>query len=113
MDALAGASGAAFDTMFLEMMIVHHEGAIADAQREMAEGANTQAKDLAAQIVSSQTAELDQMRQLLQTRRSHELTALFTRDPGASTTPDRRSISEAQVRPVPHADVLLAGIIAS
>jgi uncharacterized protein (DUF305 family) len=66
MDALAGASGAAFDTMFLEMMIVHHEGAIADAQREMAEGANPQAKDLAAQIVSSQTAELDQMRQLLQ-----------------------------------------------
>jgi uncharacterized protein (DUF305 family) len=66
MDGLAGASGAAFDTMFLEMMIAHHEGAIAEAQRETAEGANAQAKDLAAQIVSGQTAELDQMRQLQQ-----------------------------------------------
>jgi uncharacterized protein (DUF305 family) len=66
MDALAGASGAAFDSMFLEMMIVHHESAVADAQRAVAEGTNPQAKDLAAQIVSSQTAELDQMRQLLQ-----------------------------------------------
>jgi uncharacterized protein (DUF305 family) len=66
MDALAGASGAAFDTMFLEMMIAHHEGAITEAEREVAEGANTQAKELAAQIVSDQTAEIEQMRQLLQ-----------------------------------------------
>jgi uncharacterized protein (DUF305 family) len=66
MDALAAASGAAFDSMFLEMMIAHHEGAVADAERAVAEGTNPQAKDLAAQIVSSQTAELDRMRQLLQ-----------------------------------------------
>jgi uncharacterized protein (DUF305 family) len=66
MDALAGASGAAFDTMFLEMMIAHHEGAITEAEREVTEGANAQAKELAAQIVSDQTAEIEQMRQLLQ-----------------------------------------------
>jgi uncharacterized protein (DUF305 family) len=66
MDALAGASGAAFDSMFLEMMIAHHEGAITEAEREVAEGANMQAKELAAQIVSDQTAEIEQMRQLLQ-----------------------------------------------
>jgi uncharacterized protein (DUF305 family) len=66
MDALAGASGAAFDTLFLEMMIAHHEGAITEAEREVAEGANAQAKELAAQIVSDQTAEIEQMRQLQQ-----------------------------------------------
>jgi uncharacterized protein (DUF305 family) len=52
--------------MFLEMMIAHHEGAIADAQRELAEGVNPQAKELANQIIAAQTAEIDQMRQMLQ-----------------------------------------------
>jgi uncharacterized protein (DUF305 family) len=65
MDALATASGAAFDTKFLEMMIVHHEGAIADAQRQVTDGANAQAKDLAAKIVSDQSAEVERMRELL------------------------------------------------
>ena len=66
MDALAGASGAAFDSMFLEMMVAHHEGAVADAQRAVAEGANTQVKELAAQIVSDQTAEIEQIGRLQQ-----------------------------------------------
>jgi uncharacterized protein (DUF305 family) len=66
MEALAGASGAAFDSMFLEMMIAHHEGAVADAQRAVAEGANTQVKELAAQIVSDQTAEIEQIGRLQQ-----------------------------------------------
>jgi uncharacterized protein (DUF305 family) len=66
MEALAGASGAAFDSMFLEMMIAHHEGAVADAQRAVAEGANPQVKELAAQIVSDQTAEIEQIGRLQQ-----------------------------------------------
>jgi uncharacterized protein (DUF305 family) len=66
METLAHASGAAFDAMFLEMMIVHHEGAVADAQRAVAEGANTQVKELATQIVSDQSAEIERIRQLLQ-----------------------------------------------
>ena len=66
MAELEGATGDAFDTAFLEMMIMHHEGAVTDAQRELAEGVNPQAKDLATQIVSDQTAEIEQMRQLLQ-----------------------------------------------
>lgn len=65
MDALAGASGAAFDAKFLELMIVHHEGAVAESQREVADGVNAQAKDLASQIISGQTAEIERMRQLL------------------------------------------------
>jgi uncharacterized protein (DUF305 family) len=67
MDEMRGATGAEFDRMFLEMMIVHHEGAVADAQRELDEGVNPQAKDLATQIISAQTAEIAQMRQLLET----------------------------------------------
>jgi uncharacterized protein (DUF305 family) len=66
MDQMRNATGAEFDTMFLEMMIVHHEGAIADSQRELAEGVNPQATDLANQIIAAQTAEIDQMRQMLQ-----------------------------------------------
>jgi uncharacterized protein (DUF305 family) len=65
MDSLGAAGGAAFDRMFLEMMIKHHEGAVAESQREVADGANTQAKELAEQIISGQTAEIDRMRRLL------------------------------------------------
>jgi uncharacterized protein (DUF305 family) len=66
MDALAGADGAAFDARFLEMMIAHHEGAIAESERAVADGSNAQAKELATQIISGQTAEIEQMRQLQQ-----------------------------------------------
>jgi uncharacterized protein (DUF305 family) len=66
MDELRNATGAAFDTAFLQMMIAHHEGAISDSERELAEGVNPQAKDLATEIVTAQTAEIEQMRQLLQ-----------------------------------------------
>jgi uncharacterized protein (DUF305 family) len=65
MDSLAAASGAAFDRMFLEMMIVHHEGAVAESEREVAGGANAAAKELASQIISGQTAEIERMQQLL------------------------------------------------
>jgi uncharacterized protein (DUF305 family) len=65
MDQLGSARGAEFDRMFLEMMIKHHEGAVTESQREVADGANQQAKDLASQIISGQTAEIERMRQLL------------------------------------------------
>ncbi|WP_142058306.1 DUF305 domain-containing protein [Pseudonocardia kunmingensis] len=66
MEQLQGATGAAFDRMFLEMMIIHHESAVRDSERELAEGVNPQAKDLAAQIIEAQNAEIAQMRQMLQ-----------------------------------------------
>lgn len=65
MQQLSVASGAAFDTMFLEMMTAHHQGAIAMAQIELAEGQYPPAKQLARSIVDSQQAEIDQMKQLL------------------------------------------------
>jgi uncharacterized protein (DUF305 family) len=66
MNELQGASGAAFDRMFLEMMIAHHEGAVRDSEREVAEGVSPQAKELAQQIISAQNAEIATMRQMLQ-----------------------------------------------
>jgi uncharacterized protein (DUF305 family) len=51
--------------MFLELMIDHHEGAIAMSQTEMSEGANEEAKELAQEIIDAQQAEIDHMRELL------------------------------------------------
>lgn len=67
MDRLKGASGDAFDTMFLTMMIKHHQGAIAMAKTEQRRGAYGPAKKMAADIVTTQTAEITQMRTMLGT----------------------------------------------
>jgi uncharacterized protein (DUF305 family) len=62
---LRAATGRHFDTMFLQMMISHHQGAITMAKDERASGANPGAKALAGRIASSQAAEVAEMRQLL------------------------------------------------
>jgi uncharacterized protein (DUF305 family) len=61
---LRTATGTTFDTMFLQMMIEHHRGAVADAQREVANGSNPEAKQLAAKIIADQIAEINRMQQL-------------------------------------------------
>jgi uncharacterized protein (DUF305 family) len=58
-------SGKAFDKAFLQMMIQHHEGAVAMARTEQAQGSNADAKALAGSIISSQSAEITTMRNLL------------------------------------------------
>ncbi|WP_237572819.1 DUF305 domain-containing protein [Mycolicibacterium lacusdiani] len=65
MKRLETLKGAEFDTLWLQSMIGHHEGAIAMANTEIADGANADAKDLAAEIVKTQQAEIDQMKQML------------------------------------------------
>lgn len=65
MAKLKAASGPAFDRMFLEMMIRHHEGAIAMADKEKAEGLYPEAKKVAQDIATSQAAEIKTMRDLL------------------------------------------------
>jgi uncharacterized protein (DUF305 family) len=67
MTQLSSASGAEFDRMFLKMMIAHPKGAVTDAQQELSDGMNEQAKVLASNIVTTQTAEINRMQQLLQT----------------------------------------------
>ncbi|QNE24089.1 DUF305 domain-containing protein [Streptomyces sp. INR7] len=65
MDQLRGASGTAFDTMFLTRMIEHHEGAVEMAKTEKAEGVYGPAKALADDIITAQTAEIAQMKAML------------------------------------------------
>lgn len=67
MAGLDKASGAAFDRLFLTMMIRHHEGALAMAKTELEDGKFPPAHGLAAQITTSQQAEIDEMKALLAT----------------------------------------------
>jgi uncharacterized protein (DUF305 family) len=65
MDALATATGAEFDRMWLEMMIAHHEGAISQAETVTADGSNAEVRALADQIIVAQGAEIAEMQALL------------------------------------------------
>jgi uncharacterized protein (DUF305 family) len=65
MAALEAASGPESSRLFLEQMIVHHQGAIDMAQDEIADGENSDAVALAEKIVTDQTAEILTMQQLL------------------------------------------------
>ncbi|WP_431836552.1 DUF305 domain-containing protein [Cellulomonas sp. Y8] len=58
-------AGADFDRMFLEMMIVHHQGAITMSEQQQANGLNEDAVELAGTIISDQTEEIDKMQQML------------------------------------------------
>jgi len=58
-------AGADFDRMFLEMMIVHHQGAITMSEQQQANGLNEDALELAGTIISDQTEEIDKMQQML------------------------------------------------
>ncbi|MFK5583797.1 DUF305 domain-containing protein [Serinicoccus sp. LYQ131] len=64
MDALMNAEGTQFDTMWLEMMIEHHNGAITMSEDQMANGQNPEAIDLAESIAESQNAEIAEMEEL-------------------------------------------------
>jgi uncharacterized protein (DUF305 family) len=65
MTELENASGKAFDTAFMEMMIKHHEGAVEMAKTEQADGAHAPARKMAGEIITSQSAEIEQMNKLL------------------------------------------------
>ena len=65
MAALARATGSDFDTMWLQMMITHHQGAIAMAQQVSETTTNPDVKALADAIIAGQTAEIATMQQLL------------------------------------------------
>ncbi|MFB6437910.1 DUF305 domain-containing protein [Streptomyces sp. NPDC056411] len=64
MTRLKNASGKAFDTQFLTLMIKHHEGAVTMAAAEQKRGAYGPAKKLAGDISTAQKAEIATMRKL-------------------------------------------------
>ena len=65
MSELEAAQGQEFETMWLEMMIEHHQGAIEMAKDEQADGVFGPAKELAESIETSQQTEIDHMNELL------------------------------------------------
>ncbi len=65
MRQLGQASGAAFDRMFLQMMIAHHQGAVTMAKTELSDGQNPDARQLAQRIIEAQQREITEMQTLL------------------------------------------------
>ncbi len=65
MQALEDATGAEASRLFLEQMIVHHEGAIEMAQDEVDNGQNPDVITLAENIIASQTTEISTMEDIL------------------------------------------------
>lgn len=65
MKLLQRRSGPAFDTLFLTMMVKHHQGAVTMANQELRSGSSTDAKTLARSIVKAQEAEISEMQNLL------------------------------------------------
>ena len=65
MMALQDASGADAGALYLTQMIMHHEGAIMMAEDELNDGSNADALALAEAIVTSQSAEIAVMNDLM------------------------------------------------
>ena len=65
MTKLGQVKGAAFDRLWLQMMIQHHQGAVEMAKTELQQGASNEARQLAQQIIDTQQKEIATMNQLL------------------------------------------------
>jgi uncharacterized protein (DUF305 family) len=61
---LRNARGAAFDTLFLKLMITHHEGAVTMAAEVLSEGNNVLVEEMANDVIAQQTSEINRMRSL-------------------------------------------------
>ncbi|MFF0156776.1 DUF305 domain-containing protein [Streptomyces sp. NPDC005263] len=59
---LRAARGAAFDQLFLTLMITHHEGAITMATDVKARGNNVRIEEMADDVIAQQTSEITRMR---------------------------------------------------
>jgi len=65
MDSLTAASGPAFDRLWLQLMVAHHEGAIQMAEQVQVDSTDKDVTALAAAIIAGQTDEIARMRALL------------------------------------------------
>ena len=65
MKKLNESTGTAFDRLWLQLMIQHHEGAITMAKEELTKGKNPEMQTLAQAIISGQQKEIDEMNGLL------------------------------------------------
>lgn len=65
MSALSQTSGREFDSMWLQMMIAHHQGAVTMADQIQRSTSESDVESLANEIVAGQTAEIQRMQKLL------------------------------------------------
>ncbi len=63
MSALSGKTGDAFDKAFLEEMIKHHQGAVDMSDATLKNAQHQELKDMAQSIITTQKAEIEQMKQ--------------------------------------------------
>ncbi|MCI2239223.1 DUF305 domain-containing protein [Paenibacillus sp. TRM 82003] len=63
---LADARGAGFDELFLDLMIDHHEGALAMAGDALRSGTDVRMQELATDVAVTQEVEVRRMRELLE-----------------------------------------------
>ncbi|MFJ6850834.1 DUF305 domain-containing protein [Streptomyces sp. NPDC091271] len=64
-EKLRASQGKAFDRLFLELMITHHQGAVTMATEALADGNNVLVEEMANDVVAQQTVEIDRMRGLM------------------------------------------------
>ncbi|MFJ8659589.1 DUF305 domain-containing protein [Streptomyces sp. NPDC093795] len=64
LEELRNAKGAAFDALFLKLMITHHEGAVTMATEVLSEGNNVLVEEMANDVIAQQTSEINRMRSL-------------------------------------------------
>lgn len=65
MTGLKAATGSAFDKLWLDMMVRHHQGAVTMSKTAETDGKAAVVKELAAKIVSAQEGEITEMQKLL------------------------------------------------
>ncbi len=71
MNRLRTARGAAFDTLFLELMIRHHEGAVTMAGEELRRGTDRAMRKMAQDVIAGQQIEITRMRGILRSSRAY------------------------------------------
>ena len=65
MTGLEAASGPAFDKLWLDMMVRHHQGAVTMSKTAQTDGKAAVVKELAGKIISAQEAEIAEMSKVL------------------------------------------------
>jgi uncharacterized protein (DUF305 family) len=65
LNSLALARGAAFDRMFVELMVAHHQGAIDMATAVLRGGVDSTVAEIATAVATEQAAEIGRMRELV------------------------------------------------
>ncbi|HET6286431.1 MAG TPA: DUF305 domain-containing protein [Amycolatopsis sp.] len=61
---LRAANGVAFERLFLDLMIAHHQGALTMAETQLGKGVEIKAQEMAQEVITGQTAEIERMKSM-------------------------------------------------